>query len=280
MKTTNFTKMSGAGNDFVLIDKKLNPKFKATPNNIKKLCARRTGIGADGLLLIEGNDTHSFSMSYFNSDGSTGTLCGNGARCAIKYAQASSRINNEKMKFLCHNEEYYGQAFKDGDVEFHLKDPTDYVSLINLDVLNCKILASFIDTGSPHVVVRVDDIKECDNIKLDLNNLDVQKVGALIRHHEEFAPKGTNVNFIDIAGNTIYIRTFERGVEEETLACGTGSAASAIIGAIKFGLLSPIDVITRSGAKIIINFDVRGDRIYNLSMTGPAEIIFNGEINI
>ncbi|MBI9073257.1 MAG: diaminopimelate epimerase [Melioribacteraceae bacterium] len=279
MKTNNFTKMSGAGNDFVLIDKKINPKFEATPNNIKKLCARRTGIGADGLLIIEDNPTHSFSMNYFNSDGSTGTLCGNGARCAIKYANVSGRIKNEKSKFLCHDVEYTCQVFETGDVQFHLNDPEEYKSLIKLDVFSCKIDASFIDTGSPHVVIRVEDIHNCDE-KTRLNNLDVHKIGAYIRHHNEFAPGGTNVNFIDIVGNNLYIRTFERGVEEETLACGTGSVAAAVIGAKKYGLLPPVDVITRSGAKIIVNFNLRGEEVSEVSMIGPAEIIYNGEFNI
>lgn len=271
--------MSGAGNDFVLVDKKLNPQFEATPENIKKLCARRTGIGADGLLLVNDSDTHSFTMSYYNSDGSTGTLCGNGARCAIKYANISGRINLDKSKFLCHDIEYLGQVFENGDVQFYLNKPTEFKQLINLEVLTCKITASFIDTGSPHVVVRVEDIIGCHDEKLDLNNLDVHKVGANIRYHREFEPLGTNVNFIDIAGNNVYIRTFERGVEEETLACGTGSAAAAIISAIKYGLRPPIDVITRSGAKIIIDFKLRGEDVSELSMVGPAEIIYNGIIN-
>jgi len=262
--------MSGAGNDFILIDKALNPEIALTNNVISLLCNRRNGIGADGIIIISDREAFDFSMEYFNADGSTGTLCGNGARCAIKFARDTGKAKSDHVSFVSNEVEYTGELLNNGLITFNMKPPVNIEEKISLEVAGSDISASFIDTGSPHVVIVVDDI----------DDVSVIKIGREIRYSKSFTPDGTNVNFIVAIGKKIYIRSYERGVEDETYACGTGAVASAIIGNIKFGFKPPISLHTKGGDELVVDFIVDGSDYKNVSLTGPAKEVFKGEISI
>lgn len=279
MEKISFNKYTGAGNDFILFDRKENRNLELTPGIIRGLCHRRFGIGADGILVIGEDNNSSFLMEYYNADGSTGTLCGNGARCAIKHAGESGYIN-DKGNFYCNGTEYFGEIFKNGYVEFALNDVTDFRTdfLIKQDGLS--INAHYAENGSPHLVIFNEDIRN-ESGKMafvDLDTVPIHELGRKLRYHKNFAPAGLNVNFIAIKENKLYIRTYERGVENETLACGTGSTAAALIASLKCGLHSPVSVIVKSGAELKVKFEYKPGRFEKISLTGPAEKVYNGEI--
>jgi diaminopimelate epimerase len=270
MKNISFVKMSGAGNDFIIIDKAHNPEIALTNNVISLLCNRRNGIGADGIIIISDREEFDFSMDYFNADGSSGTLCGNGARCAIKFARDTGKTKSNYVSFLSNEIEFTGELLNNGLIKFNLKPPAFIEENISLEVVGSGISASFIHTGSPHVVIVVDDIDE----------LPVIKIGREIRYSENYTPDGTNVNFIKAIGKKIFIRTYERGVEDETYACGTGAVAAAIIGNIKLGIKPPVSMHTKGGDELVVNFIADGSDYKNVSLTGPVKEVFKGEISI
>lgn len=282
MENILFTKMSGAGNDFIFIDKNLNSDFQLTPGVIKKLCDRRNGIGADGLIQISDSDDFDFEMLYFNADGSTGSLCGNGARCAIWFANLTDRLKNGKAKFTSAGKEYSGEVIDTELVKFNLNPPSKIKFNFRISAYGQLIKSNYADTGSPHVVIKVSDIQKSPKVPNvffdDLNQVPVLQIGREIRYHNDFAPAGTNVNFVDVVNNEILIRTYERGVEDETLACGTGSVAAAIICSVTDKLTPPITLKTFGGDKLIVNFEVENQRVKNPSLTGPAKIIFEGSV--
>ncbi|MCX6173232.1 MAG: diaminopimelate epimerase [Ignavibacteriales bacterium] len=284
MKRFSFTKMSGAGNDFILFDKKVNPDIELTTQNIKIMCERRIGIGADGVLLISDLKDFAFEMNYFNADGSTGSLCANGARCAIKYGNESGRISNNKISFIANGVEYSGQLLDDGLVKFFLDSPKKMEQNFKIKAGNQLMPASFVDTGSPHVVIKfIDVLRNPVDPKSYYNDFDifpVYELGKEIRYHKDFAPDGTNVNFIRIHNGEIDIRSYERGVENETLSCGTGTVAAALLVFAKENFNPPIKVHQKSGDELIVDFKIEGQKVQELSLTGPAKIIFNGEITI
>jgi len=270
MKNISFTKMSGAGNDFILIDGDDNSEFLVSEQTVQKLCDRHNGIGADGVILISSSEQYDFVMNYYNADGSTGSLCGNGARCAIKFAFNTKRIKDKSTRFLSNNSEYTGEILEDGMIRFNLKPPSDLRKNIQLKATGKDMTAYFINTGSPHIVIMVED----------LDNIPVEKIGKEIRWLAEFAPGGTNVNFVKIENEDVHIRTYERGVENETLACGTGSVAAAIICNKTDGINAPVTILTRSKAKLFVNFNVINDEFSNVSLTGPVSEIFKGQFQI
>ena len=270
--------MSGAGNDFIIIDKSQNPEFVLKNSVIGRLCHRRLGIGADGIITIGDPDGYDFGMEYFNADGSTGTLCGNGARCAIKYAQLSNRTNGGLVKFISDKTEYSGELLSDGKIKFNLNPPEQIEENKTVQFDGKDIPASFINTGSPHIVIETSYLPDTE-MKLNLDKVDVISIGRNIRNAPEFAPSGTNVNFIKIINDQVHIRTYERGVEDETLSCGTGSVASAIIAGIKFDLIPPISLITKGGDKLVVKFDRKELEFSNVSLTGPVEEIYSGKIS-
>jgi len=277
MRKILFTKLTGAGNDFILIDKKNDMNLKLTPDIIKDLCDRRFGIGADGILTIADAENYDFQMEYFNSDGTEGMLCGNGARCAIKYANETGRISSEKTNFVCNDEKFSGEIL-DGDlVKFNLNPPTDLRKNIELDVQGKKIIASFVSTGAHHVVIDLGDQDNNDPIFNDLNKFPVNEFGKEIRYSSDFAPLGTNVNFINTEKDRIVIRTYERGVEQETLACGTGSVAAAIISKLNKEIKLPVDVLTKGGDLLTVDFFIEKNAISNVSLEKKKKIVFNGE---
>lgn len=279
-----FTKLSGAGNDFILFDKKVNTDLALTPQTIKKLCKRRTGIGADGVLLISDLSGYAFNMNYFNADGTTGSLCANGARCAIQYGKESGRLGNDKIKFVANNIEYSGQILESGQIKFFLNPPTKMKHNFKIKAAGQLITASFADTGSPQVVIKIKDVlKNPANLRSFYNNINdfpVFELGREIRYHKDFMPGGTNVNFIDIEGDLIKIRSYERGVEDETLSCGTGSVAAALISSVNNNLKPPIKLLAKSGDQLIVDFKIENQEVQELSLTGPAEVTFKGELII
>jgi diaminopimelate epimerase len=277
MKVLTFTKMSGAGNDFVFIDKKQNDWLQVNTDFVKKICDRRNGIGADGLITIEDSSTHNFIMNYYNTDGSTGSLCANGARCAILFASESSRLKDNKAEFISNGVEYKGEITSNSEIKFYLNPPKKIKYNFKIKAGGKLMNAHFADTGSPHVVI---DIKETEGFLTSLDSISVEALGREIRNLVEFSPGGTNVNFIFVKDEVIHIRTYERGVEAETLACGTGSVAAALICFVTKKLSVPVKIIPKSNEKLFVNFDVENSKVRNLSLTGPAKVTFTGEMKI
>jgi diaminopimelate epimerase len=279
MENISFVKMSGAGNDFILFDKKNYPALKLNADVIQKLCDRRNGIGADGVITISDNGKYDFVMEYFNADGSTGSLCGNGSRCAIKFAKITGRLKREDVNFISNGKVYKGKLINDEKIKFFFNDIEDLKLDICIDAYNQKLKASYLNTGSPHVVINIEDITNEGTVIKSIDDVPVFEIGKEIRYLKEFSPGGTNVNFIMIRDNKVYIRTYERGVENETLACGTGAAASAVIASLKYGISSPVDLVTKGRDELIVDFVLHQNKIKELALTGPAKITFTGEIS-
>ena len=268
MKEIDFTKMVGNGNDFVVIDNREDHILEKDKGNIaKSLCLRRWSIGADGLLLIESSKKGVFSMRIFNPDGSEAEMCGNGARCAIKFAYSKfckkQNISMETKAGLIK-----AQVQKDM-VSLSMTQPEQIRLILNLKFKEMTKEVSFINTGVPHVVFFTDN----------LDKINLPKLGKEIRYYPEFSPYGTNVNFVQIVSdNAIKVRTYERGVEGETLSCGTGSVASAVISYLRKDLPAPIDVITKGG-ELRVHFKEKDRKIYDVLLEGKASIVYEGKIN-
>ncbi len=284
MKKISFAKLSGAGNDFIFFDKKINPGLNPDKDLISKICARGTGIGADGVIVISDKEDFDFEMQYYNSDGSTNTLCGNGARCAIRYAYLSGRIKNDKTKFFSNGKIYHGEVIDPVNIKFFLNEPEKLKLNFKIKAFDQLINASYLNTGSPHAVINIEDIlkdpKDPRSKFDDINEIPVFELGKEIRYHKDFTPDGLNVNFIQIRSDKILIRTYERGVENETLACGTGATAAAIILYLNYGIKTPVTLVTKSGFELKVDFAVEDKKLKDLSLTGHAEIVFTGEFFI
>jgi diaminopimelate epimerase len=269
-----FTKMTGAGNDFVVIDDRMS-RIRNGPKTAKLLCDRRWGIGADGLLLLRKSRSASYRMMYYNADGSYGGMCGNGGRCIASYAVAA-KIAGRKHVFEA-LDHVYSAAVSKSEVILTMKSPQNAVLDVEIDLKLRRLPVSFIDTGSPHVVVPIVNLRGDPS----LNGLDVVGLGRAIRHHGCFAPAGTNVNFIEKVGaKSIKIRTYERGVENETLACGTGAIASAIVATRRWKIAPPVTVIPRSGMRLRVDFSDLDGSISNVRLAGPAKVVYTGLIAI
>ena len=282
MKKVSFVKMSGAGNDFIVINKTIYPALDFNNGSVKKLCDRRNGIGADGLITISDSvGQYDFIMDYYNSDGSTGSLCGNGARCAVRYAGHSGIAKNKFVRFLSNNIEYTGNLLSEDLTQVNFNPPS--VMKLNFDIKAAgqSVKCSFIDTGSPHVVINIEDVladpADKNSFYTDLNGFPVFNLGREIRYLNDFSPRGTNVNFIKVVKNQINIRTYERGVEDETLSCGTGSVASALIANFFYDINPPVSLLTRGGDYLTVDFKTHGHDVSDLSLSGPAKITFTGE---
>lgn len=254
-----FNKYQGAGNDFIIID---NREGKFNPSNeilINRLCDRRFGIGADGLILISGSSSADFEMRYYNSDGKLGSMCGNGGRCTAHFAK-KWKIAGSKQKFT---------AF-DG---IHMAEvDNDTVRLQMADINEYKIIdgSYFINTGSPHYVV----------FTTEIDQINVNEEGKRLRWSPKFSPGGTNVNFVEVNKDGLYLRTFERGVEEETLACGTGVTASAIASVLKGHFDTGSVNVKARGGNLKVEFTVNDGKVKNVWLTGPATFVFEGVITV
>jgi diaminopimelate epimerase len=264
-----FTKMNGAGNDFVLIDNR-SGDVHLNRDQIVQICDRHRGIGADGILLLEkASNQADFRMRYFNNDGGEAEMCGNGARCfarfANKVADAHGKVSFETPAGVI------GAELTGDLVTLQMTDPTDLRLNVTLRVGDKNKSVHFINSGVPHVVIPVERI----------DDVDVRREGAAIRHHQMFSPKGANVNFIEKRGaKQITIRTYERGVEDETLACGTGVVAGALIFAATENFDGPIGVLVRGGNELKVGFEKIDNQFRNVTLTGPAEFVFEGTIEV
>jgi diaminopimelate epimerase len=284
MKNISFVKMTGAGNDFIVIDKDENPGIVLNENVISKLCNRRFGLGGDGLITVANSAEFDFDMMYFNADGSTGSLCGNGARCAIKFAEISGRLKNGKAKFRSNSASYSGELLNGEKIKFNLNSPEKLKLDFPVNAGGQRINASFADTGSPHVVIKIEDVlkdpADASSSYKDIEEFPVFTLGRELRYHDDFNPGGTNVNFISMKEGKVLIRTYERGVEDETLACGTGSVAAALIASLKEKLNPPVKLITRGGDELSVDFKMNADLINEISLTGPALAVFSGRFDL
>src|SRR5947207_2666134 len=252
-----FTKMNGAVNDFILIDNRAGD-IRLNRNQIARLCDRHRGIGADGILLLENSSDHAdFRMRYFNADGGEAEMCGNGARCFARFA---NKVAAQKAEISFETPAGVISAELKGDlVTLRMTEPTDLRLNVDLPVVAENKTVHFINSGVPHVVIPVAKIDDAD----------VRREGAAIRHHKMFSPNGTNVNFIEKRGpNKIAIRTYERGVEDETLACGTGIVASALIFAASENTNGTISVSARAGDECRVGFQRGSGRFRNLCCPG------------
>jgi diaminopimelate epimerase len=264
-----FIKMNGAGNDFILMDNRAGD-IHLERSQIARLCDRHRGIGADGILLLENPADHAdFRMRYFNSDGGEAEMCGNGARCFARFANkaagAQGKISFETPAGVI-------SAELEGDlVTLQMTDPGDLQLNVPLQFGSEKKSVHFINSGVPHVVVPVAQIRE----------VDLPREGSAIRYHEMFSPKGANVNFIEKRDvDKIAVRTYERGVENETLACGTGVVASALVFAATEKVNGPITVLAWGGDELKVGFEKSDQQFRSVTLTGPAEFVFEGTIDI
>jgi diaminopimelate epimerase len=269
-KPINFVKMSGAGNDFIVIDAVPGLNYVKLAN---KACNRTNGIGADGLLVLDKSDKSDYRMRIINADGSEAEMCGNGVRCMAAYIVA----NKNPAKKLFTVETIAGEILSEAKGEVahvRLSNPKDYRTDVPLNVNGRQIHAHYIDTGVPHTIIFVDG----------LSTIDVAGIGKAIRYHEAFAPRGTNVDFVEqIKTDLVAVRTYERGVENETKACGTGSVAAAIVSYLKSNPGSAtikngkMKVQTASGEILEVTFDKNNDEFFNVWLKGSAKFIAEGK---
>jgi diaminopimelate epimerase len=264
-----FTKMNGAGNDFVMIDNRAG-EVRLSAAQITKICDRHRGVGADGILLLEpARNGADFRMRYYNSDGGEAEMCGNGARCFARFAEQVARARGE-LSFETAAGMIRAQLLGD-EVRLTMSEPRNLRLNLAISAGGKRWLAHFVNSGVPHVVVPV----------AGMERIDVNGEGAIIRRHEMFAPAGANVNFLEKRGaRQIAIRTYERGVEHETLACGTGVVASALIFAATERVSGPISVLVRGGSELSVDFERNGEQFANVTLTGAAEFVFEGTIEI
>jgi diaminopimelate epimerase len=265
-----FEKMSGTGNDFIIIDNRDGSIPSGEQAHFAaRVCRRKFSVGADGLILIEKSETADFRWQFYNADGSVAEMCGNGSRCAARFAYTHG-IAGRTMTFETIAGTIKAEIIGDEEeVRILLTGPCDYRFNLAITLDGAPHEVSFVNTGVPHAVIFV-----------DTNDVPVKKWGRKIRYHELFQPAGTNANFVRLlGGNTILARTYERGVEDETMACGTGAVASAIMASIHKGLVSPVEVQTSGGDRLVIHFDMKsGPEAQNVYLQGPARIIYSGNL--
>jgi len=269
MEPITFIKMSGSGNDFIIVDNREKVvKDDYLPDFINRICRRKMSVGADGFILIEPSDKADFKWRFFNSDGSKAEMCGNGARCAARFAYVNG-IAGQNLSFETEAGVVIGQV-KDNRAKVKMPDPVELRLDFSIELKNGPVKVCSVNTGVPHVVVMNESIE-------DINVFDF---GREIRLHEAFAPAGTNVNFIcQQEQGHLAIRTYERGVENETLACGTGSIAAALITSCKANWQSPITLLTRSGESLSIYFKKDGSVFNDIYLEGDARIIYSAQLS-
>lgn len=259
----NFYKYHGTGNDFILIDNRMRQFIPSQPG-IARLCKRHTGIGADGMILLERSQRADFSMRYFNADGREATLCGNGGRCITAFAASLGLIEN-KTVFAAVDGLHYAELTESPGGE-------QLVRLKMNDAGNIRetMGGKWIDTGSPHLVIFSDNLAEAD----------VFTEGRMIRYNKVFSPDGVNVNFVEIQAEDIFVRTYERGVENETLSCGTGVVASALALAYdRKNMESPVSIKTKGGL-LKVWFEKEKEAFKNIWLEGPVAFVYKGKIGL
>lgn len=260
-----FSKYSGCGNDFIIIDNRSQFFPLNQPHLIQKLCVRRTGIGADGVILLEESEHSDFRMRIFNADGFEAEMCGNGLRCLMKFIHEKGFPTQE-----CTIETFHRPltvSMHQGLVTIKMGDPFDLAWNIPLEIEGQPYLVHHINTGVPHLILFTDNAEV----------FPLKKLGPQFRYHPQFAPQGANFNVVHLKPNgELENRTYERGVEDETLACGTGCVAVAIAAVKIYGLAAPIKVRTLSKELLEIHFTEQNGKIQNLTMSGSASKVFSG----
>ena len=268
MKRWSFAKYAGCGNDFILFDNRQGT-FPLSSSLIRRLCQRQIGVGADGLLLLENSAKADFRVRIFNSDGSEAEMCGNGIRCLVKWLinmGVSSPLRIEVMQDVL-----IAQQTDDHAICVEIGSPHNIQWDIPLRFENRFLRIHYLNTGVPHAVLFTDDIEKINLLKL----------GAYIRHYSLWTPNGTNVNIAQVIKNQkLKIRSYERGIEGETLACGTGAMAAALAAAHQYHFSSPVIIETRSGEELQIHFSFENHKFSRVALIGPAKCIFLGEIDL
>ena len=254
-----FYKYQGTGNDFIILNN-MNKEYSFSTEQIRNLCDRKFGIGADGLMLLNPSGQHDFEMEYYNADGNESSMCGNGGRCLVKFA-AKQGLHKSKYIFKAIDGMHEATIEDDGWVYLKMKDVPQIMRSFNDSVL---------DTGSPHYVKHVADAR----------GMNVYKEGKAIRYSDAYKEEGINVNFVEEEDNGIFMRTYERGVENETLSCGTGVTAAALVFAHNETGFNRVNVST-PGGKLVVEFDKTGeDSFENIWLCGPAEFVFEGTVEM
>ena len=256
-----FYKYQGTGNDFVIVDNRNNEYANLTSKQVKHICDRNFGVGADGLMLLGKKEGYDFEMIYYNSDGNQSTMCGNGGRCLVQFAHHRGIIRST-YNFIAIDGDHKAEIDGDGTVSLQMQ---------NVDLVNYHNSYAIINTGSPHFV-------KFDN---KVKNIDVPTRGHEIRYSKEFAEKGINVNFVESTGeDSIFVRTYERGVENETLSCGTGVTAAALLSAHNEKGFNTVRVKTLGG-NLSVEFNKIDDQHFdNIWLCGPAELVYTGVIEL
>ncbi len=274
-KPIPFMKLSGSGNDFILVDNRRGlVDGKRASALAAKICAHRMSVGGDGLILIERSRKADFRWRLFNADGSEAEFSGNGARCAARFAYlkkiAPKHMTFETLAGMIEADMVAAtRGGKPETVKVRFPDPKGLRLNLNVAVNGATRQAHFLDTGVPHCVYLVDDP----------DTMDIVGIGRPTRHHDLFKPAGTNVNFIKVLdAHRIRIRTYERGVEDETLACGTGSIASALLASLVAKVESPVTLVPQSGLELTVYFDARGEAFTNVYLQGDARAVYEGRI--
>lgn len=269
-----FTKLSGAGNDFIFIDNR-DERFSVDERRdlAMEICKRALSVGADGLMFIQNSDKVNFAWDFLNSDGSRAEMCGNGARCAARYAFEKG-IAPAEMAFETIAGIIKAKVEADKTVTIEMTPPENYRKDLTINLAGDDYLVDYLDTGVPHALVYLAG-------DMDIEDVPIDNWGRSVRYHELFAPKGSNSSVIKIVPeeNIIFIRTYERGVEAETMACGTATVAAAICANKRYGLKSPVKVVTRGGDTLTISFKENVDfKDMAPTLSGPAKIIYEAEL--
>jgi diaminopimelate epimerase len=260
--TVSFHKYQGTGNDFIILDNRDRQYSLLTADQIRRLCDRRYGIGADGLMMMQDREGYHFEMKYYNADGKEGSMCGNGSRCIVLFAW-NAGIKKEHYKFLASDGPHEAEIDMDGNISVKMKD-VPFIRKFHGDFI--------LDTGSPHYVKMVNDVL----------NLDVFKKGRDIRYSKQFEQEGINVNFVEHLedADKILVRTYERGVEDETWSCGTGVTAAALVCYHNENGFNAVEVKTLGGT-LLVKYDRINDESYtNIWLCGPAEKVFEGTMEL
>jgi len=254
-----FYKYQGTANDFVMIDNRNLHFDTSNSKQVAFLCERRLGIGADGLILLQNRDGYDFEMIYFNADGRLGSMCGNGGRCTVAFAKQLGVITDHAF-FLAADGDHEASIMPNGLVSLKMNDVT---------AIECAPDFYYLNTGSPHYVSFVDE----------LSGFNVLEKGQAIRYNNRFKEAGTNVNFAQLLASqdALFVRTYERGVEDETYSCGTGVTATAIAASFR-GLESPVEIQTLGG-NLEVTFNRQGEHVTDIYLTGPAQFVFEGKLS-
>ena len=249
----SFIKMHGAGNDFVLVDDR-GGTFPADRETVAKIANRPSGVGCEGVILLQRSDAADFKMRFFNPDGAEAEMCGNGARCVAAFARDIGAVDGDRMRFETVAGDVEAEIISPELVKIRMPDPTG-------------IAGDFVNSGVPHRIVPVDDVAKAD----------VEGEGRRIRCSSEYAPAGTNVDFVEYhAPSRMRIRTYERGVEAESGACGTGAVAAAVVGVARYGMKFPVEASTLGGYVLTVDGKWDGETVRGVTLTGPVKKVFSG----